>query len=344
MKDNDTATSFVHPRDNLLSYLEDTLPPEDRAMVAQHIETCEECSNELKVLDHMTRSLRTRKDAFCPEPWELQEYADRGRDPEGKLAGHLATCRLCREELRSFELGADEGRAPFMLRVAFRQNFPQIHPAAVETPAKGLLSTISQWLAPIFRAPAMALGTAAAIVLLVVLMYPGGEMEPVTGLSSVTWDQPRSRFYPKSGLNLMGPEKHKPRTTTVLIFKGFPDPLPQERVDGLYRNLKPGTDLAGKFDFVSPATLKDVLAESGIKGPQKRDVLQVLHKELGLSSALMATVESSRDGFKMELELTDPATCQVTAKKSQDKIAESDLPEKLRAAASELFNLPAAAQ
>jgi len=344
MKKTDTPTSFVHPTDNLLSYLEDTLPPEDRAMVAQHLGTCEECSNELKVLDHMTRSLRNRKDAFCPEPWELQEYADRGRDPEGKLAGHLAKCRLCSEELQSFRLGAEDGRAPFTLRVAFRENFPEKHPEAADEGPKGLLSTISQWLSPIFRVPVMALGTAAAVVLVVVLMYPGGELEPVTGLSSVTWDQPQGRFYPKSGLNLMGPEKHKSRATTVLIFKGLRDPIPQERVDGLYRSLKPGNDLARRLDFVSPSVLKEVLEEAGINAPKKKDLLQVLHKDLGVAAALIATIESRQDGFRVELELTDPATCQVAARKSEDKIAEPDLPEKLRAAAMALYDLPTAAQ
>lgn len=293
-------------------------------MIEQHIGTCDECSLELKGLDRMITRLKTLKAAFCPEPWEVYEFVERGVDPDGEIASHLAECRLCAEEAASYRARSVEAALPQKVQAAFEEHFRKSAFASHEVERRGPLAAFMEWLSSAFRVPAMAVAVAAAI-LVAVMIYPRGEIQPMIGLSSVTWGQTESGFIPKSGLF----EEQKPRAAILLAFKGFKEPLPQQKIDSLYEALRPTEEIKKKFDVLTPAEVKDAITESKIKPDSTKAMQEVLHTDLDVSRLLVVTVTPKGDGFTIESEVRDARTGGSVVKKSEQAATSAELPSRL---------------
>ena len=65
----------------------------------QHLAECPDCSKQREMMDQMLASLDSVKDAFCPPPEQLYDFARTGEDPTGGLAFHLDQCESCRNEV-----------------------------------------------------------------------------------------------------------------------------------------------------------------------------------------------------------------------------------------------------
>ena len=101
--------------------------------VENHLEQCLECSKELDALKQMIDVFRNDKSVFCPEPWELYEFIEKGEDPGGKLSQHLEQCPLCCAEVAEYRQTTIQKTLPAEIKNELKKVFP--------TPAQSGIST-----------------------------------------------------------------------------------------------------------------------------------------------------------------------------------------------------------
>lgn len=97
-----------------------------------------------------------------------------------------------------------------------------------------------------------ALATAAAVALLIVMIYPRGVVESIIGLSGETWGPPKPKLMAPQ---IVTPEKVpvvRPKAAVVVVFEKFGDRPEQKFVDSVYRSLEPTTLGEPKFEFIPP--------------------------------------------------------------------------------------------
>lgn len=310
----------------------------DEQEVGAHIESCPDCSAEAQALDEMIQDLEKHKDVFCPKPWQLYELVDSGEEPTGRMAVHLDSCVKCQDAVKAYN-GALSAEHPIPAPVmdAFRDyHRNKKSPAATVPETKSVLSQVLVSISSIFSIPTMALGAVAAAILVAVILYPRGETLPPLGLSSVTWE-PKLRLLGPSGdsgngqspaTGLPGTEK-RPSIAFIISFKGFKDPLAQDRIDKLYEALKPTKEIKQKFDVLTPAKVKEVLGSD--KSPEeKKQLLGQLKSKISLSEAVFITIEFKDSRLRIDNELIDVQTGKILGTSSQKNMTESDLTAKLR--------------
>ncbi|MCX5873804.1 MAG: zf-HC2 domain-containing protein [Deltaproteobacteria bacterium] len=270
MKPPDKIDLDDHPKDMLLAYLEGTLSGERSATVEAHINTCHECALDLDSLGKLAGLLKTEKEIFCPEPWDLLEFIETGQDPQGRLAKHIERCPLCCAEVVDYRETAIQKTLPSEIKAELKKAFPKSAQSRSSNEKKVLVRALDwlnsifrfptlDWLNSIFRFPTIAIGTAVAAILAVILLYPHGTVPTFIGVSSENWKEivpqatPKSLFSgvparkeiakpaPRVGHGASKPmlfEAPKPRLAPVIIFHGFEKPLPQSTIDSLYEGLK----------------------------------------------------------------------------------------------------------
>ena len=185
MKKPSPPTSSEHPDALLLPYVEDMITPAEKADVEEHLSTCDQCALRAEELREAIADLKQNKQAFCPEPWELHDFAQSGDDPHGVISLHVENCPLCSEDLRAWKMAQSEEPMPAELWNRLRERLPRAAPKQILP--KGHDGAKLSWenLARFWKAPAMAAGVAAAVLLLVVIFYPRDMTQPMIALSSV---------------------------------------------------------------------------------------------------------------------------------------------------------------
>jgi len=339
MKATDPANTSKHPREALLPYLEDMLSQEDRSIVEAHLQDCPQCSNELQEIKEATDFLRTHKEVFCPEPWELYEYCQTGHDPDGRLVRHVEECPSCREAIASCAGCTEDTEMPRSMRDAVERHFGQKRLRVAWRLAESWFAGLFNYLSYVFRMPVLALGTVAAAVLLVVVFYPWGESVPIMRLSSVKWDQPGQPLIGKS-LRLMAPltepevaSKKRPRVAVILFLKGFDKPMPQEKVDALYSALAPTASVQKRYEVLTPASIRQALGEANLKS---RDVVQLagkLNEDLDVDQLIILTVAKSGDEFEISGEARTARNSEIVSENVEREVHGVELAPKLRESA-----------
>jgi len=321
--------SNEHPKALLLPYVEDLLEREDRAMVEEHLQECDECAGEVASLGQMIDILRNNKETMCPESWDLHEFVETGRDPRGRIAAHLRQCPLCREELEALRTVPVEDAMPAQLLAGVMERLP----ASVPAEAKTLISEFFERLASLFRSPAMGLAAVAVAATLAVMLYPRDAIRPVMGLSSVNWAE-TGGFVPKS--DLFGPRK--PRVAMILFFKGFEPPIPQDKIDGLYKALKPSVEMKERYEFLTPAAVKKAISDRNISSDEESTVALDLAGALEASRILVFTVTAAEDRYGIEGAAIDGKTGKTIGKTMERETRGNELARKLRESSIYLLN------
>jgi len=323
-----------HPGDLLLPYLEDRLSSEDRAMVQEHLNSCKECSDELQTLEQLVASLKASKEVFCPEPHALFEFAETGEDPEGKLAGHIDRCPVCREDVAAYRAGCEVAVLPERVHSTYRDRFPHLSPKRPDATHENPFAILTEWLSSLFKAPAFAMATAAAAILVVALIYPRGEIEPYIGLSSVTWKQADDDFASKS----LFPGPQKPRVAVLIFFKGFKKPWNQAGIDALYEALAPVVEAQERTEVLSPAQVQATLkGKNQVFGA--KEIANSLGKDLNVSAAIIFEIISDSSGLaRVDSQAIDTASGGTMRGKWLEAVPENQLPVKLGEAFSALLN------
>lgn len=160
----------------LLAYIDGEMDEPTATALVDHLSRCAICSGELSGLQAMNALLETFPDAFHPDAQELYLFVARSHDPKGVIAGHLSECRQCREEVdllrQMIEMGAESGRERPALPASLRARLESIHPLppVTRTRQDSIFERLVSRLKPSFRPPVLALGTAASLLILSVLL------------------------------------------------------------------------------------------------------------------------------------------------------------------------------
>ncbi len=178
-----TPTDMGHPVDLLLPFLENTLGPEEISTVRNHVEKCDHCEQELKSLENITSALKTHKNLFCPEPWEIYEFVQSGTDPDKLIARHLNECSLCKHEAETLQTAPANQKIPERMWSELEQELRQPDVKKATPKAKTTFWKLPNWPLSFLKIPILATATAAA-VLVIFLFYPGSQPKPTVALRS----------------------------------------------------------------------------------------------------------------------------------------------------------------
>ena len=308
-----------HAGDLLLPYVEGRLRPDEATRVEEHLSACSQCSSEAEELRSLILALKANKDAFCPEPWELYEFVRYGADPDRRIARHVAMCTSCAELAGSFTLEHQPLAMPPGLLAQLKQRLPGRVPEKTST-APGfadLLERFPRWL----RVPALAAGAAAAVVLLVVLLYPREIPQSVVALSSVAWEQaPRPKQFQPS----------RPKVAIILAFKGLNTRAPQKEVDSLYESLAPDMSIQERVQILPPADLKEAIRNGIVNARDQDDLLTSLGTGLGVSQAVVVTIETGPQGVRVDSRLMDTSAATVIASRAMQRLSPWKFDQALR--------------
>ncbi|MBI4964954.1 MAG: zf-HC2 domain-containing protein [Desulfomonile tiedjei] len=161
----------------LFAYIEGDLPPDTRRELEQHLVVCSACSRELESLRHLDGVLRANPWCFHPDEEDLFRFVSGAEDVGGHVSAHLQTCEECKEAvavLREMVAVGPQYSPP-------RQTLPGplLQHLKARQQAAGSRAERSNWLASVlelfrkpFNAPMLALGTVAAVLVLVAVLVP----------------------------------------------------------------------------------------------------------------------------------------------------------------------------
>ena len=159
----------------LLAYIEGDLDPAAERELLRHIETCPVCMQELHAIKRMDALLGDYPESFHPEEEALFRFAVEGNDPDASISHHVDSCTECEKNVEVYrqmhglkEAVPDTILLPQALENARSKQIPSADP---EIP-KSWLQSVRELFSRTFRIPTLALGPAAAAVLLAVLIIP----------------------------------------------------------------------------------------------------------------------------------------------------------------------------
>ncbi len=324
MKKPNLPPSLEHPDDLLLPYIEDTIAPEEKARLNEHLRQCGECALKLKELRETTAALKQNKQAFCPEPWELYEFAMTGADPNGTVSIHVQDCPLCSQELNDWKSTAREEAMPPELWDLLRKHLPEAGPGQISSRPSRWDHVFLQNLARFSKAPAMAAGVALAALLFVVIFYSQDMMHTRIGLSSVKWEGvPRAKSLQKSAV-------------FIIFFKDFKKSISQKDIDSLYEALRPSVELSEHYNIISPADISDAVKDGEISPYNGTALIKGLRNKLNVSYVLVVTVYPANGKLSALLQLDDSTDRRVLATGSVENVNWGDLAARIR---SDAFGL-----
>lgn len=342
---SDQKKTDEHLTDLLPMYVDDRLSTDERRLVENHIKECAPCSEEVESLRLVINILRKEKTVFCPEPWELYEFIEKGTDPSGKMAQHLEDCPLCCAEVAEYKEGSATNKLPDKIKNELRKSFPKPgHSEKFEW--KSGFTWAPGWLNSVFKTPALALGTAVAAILAVILLYPHGTPPVSIGVSSENWEENGPQGTPKSLFSNAHARKEihqpvpsgsrgaartlfldgtKPRVVSIIVFHGSNKPEIQSTVDSLYQALKPNAEIKKRFKFSTPDQLKDFLEKTSDRKLSPTEALSQFYKEFSVNLALIVNVKPNKEKFGLTTEVVDTRTGQSLAEFTRDAITSADL-------------------
>jgi hypothetical protein len=160
----------------LLAYLEEDVEPSTRAALEGHLKGCSICSDELDSLRKCDALLREHPESFHPDPEDLYRLASRGEDPAGNTKNHVESCRDCTETMHLLRemLSAEAPEQSQVIPESLVSRLEELYGIPGRASHREPLSSFFHRLLGIrLRLPVLALGTAAAVAIIVVLVMPG---------------------------------------------------------------------------------------------------------------------------------------------------------------------------
>jgi hypothetical protein len=121
----------------------------------------------------------------------------------------------------------------------------------------------------------------------------------------------------------------KPRVAAIIMFQGFDKPLPQSTVDSLYEQLRPRADLEKRFQFSTPAQLKQFLDKAVGRNLSPTRILREFYKESSINFALVENVRADKDKFGLKSQLVDTHNDQILAESIQSGLSGTELASKI---------------
>jgi hypothetical protein len=317
---SNTPELAEHPDELLLLYVENMLAPDEKTGIEAHLSECEECSSRAGALRGTIAALKDAPEIFCPEPWEIYEFVKNGK-PEGTVLRHLGMCNSCRAEATQYETASAE-RMPAQLWNSIKGSVPSVSekPRTEEKATFCFIERLHQW----FKSPAIAVGTAVAAILVVLVLYPRQPIEPGVGLSSVTWE---TALKPKTFQ----------KAAVLLMLKNMKPPMSQTRIDSIYESLTPDMDVSARFGLVSPAVLSAAIKNREIDAAGEKNLLSGLHSKFNVSLAFLIDISRRGDAFDVRVNVMDAGSGKTLQTAMFKDVPDSRLSEQVREAVKDLL-------
>jgi uncharacterized protein with PIN domain len=306
VKNHTPPISSEHPDALLLPYVEDMISPPVKAGLEEHLARCEECASRVEELREMTSALKGNKEAFCPELWELHDFARTGEDPHGIISAHVENCPSCSENLAAWKRAESEERMPAELRGRLRERLPQSPPKKTVLPESVWWHIFLDKLARFWKAPTIAAGAVAA-VLLVVIFYRA-PIEPTIPI----------------------PKSLPQKTAFVVLFKDFKDPALQKQIESIGEALSGSSDFKDRYDIVSPAETSKVIEREKTLLDDRSALIDGLRRHLNVSRVLAVTVFPSGDKLAVRVELVDTIHDKTLQTSTDENIERNELADRIR--------------
>ncbi len=202
------------------------------------------------------KTLSADKTVFCPDASDISEFVSTGHDATGKIAKHLRECASCRKEAQSFEAFRPAETIPPRIWKTVSGTLAQRKQKTPRPQPLGTVSCLLSWISSLFRMPVLAIGTAVAVLLVVVVgLYPRHPSGQMIALSSASWEVDLTTKTPVI-------PAARERVALVVLLKDFKTPMSQSTIDSLYEALKPDKQEQKNYDFVTPSQTKEVISGS----------------------------------------------------------------------------------
>ncbi len=161
----------------ILAYVEGDLDQATSSELEAHLRTCDFCSSEYESLRKADQLLKVHSDAFHPDEEELYHFVSTGEDVDKRISLHLASCQDCSDDVdllrEMLQAGAQTpAHAPEMPHSLISQ-LEQLHTAPkTQGLLERLYASVTELMRLPFQMPVLALGTAAAVVVFVIVSIP----------------------------------------------------------------------------------------------------------------------------------------------------------------------------
>jgi anti-sigma factor RsiW len=160
----------------LLAYVEGDLEDAARGQVEQHVKACPSCAEELAGLQRMHALLGRHPEAFHPDEEHLYRFVANHEDPSGNIAAHVQSCDSCSQDVEliaamiSHDATVERSSAAMPQEILGKLG-QEAAPVSTGL-ASRLFSTMKELLGQPFRMPVLALGSAAAVLIVVAVCLP----------------------------------------------------------------------------------------------------------------------------------------------------------------------------
>jgi hypothetical protein len=154
--------------------LEGDLDDGARLELERHIGECPVCSSEIEILRQADLVLKKHPEVFHPDEADIFRFASEGVSPEPAVEAHLRSCEECGKAARAIAdwTASDAHQMTRTVRIpdALARRLDRLY--AKEAGRRSFSELIAELVRVPFRAPALALSTVAALVVVAVLAVP----------------------------------------------------------------------------------------------------------------------------------------------------------------------------
>ena len=243
----------------------------------------------------------------------------------------MEQCASCRKELESYRARPEDITIPTKLREALQEQNKSI---SYEPPHSSSISWISEAFSKLlsgFRGPLLATASAAAIIFLVVIIYPGRNTGVELAFTSLTWEQQAPPF------RIMAPKTIKPKVAPIILLRHVSNDFTQKDIDRLYQALKPCGRLKKQFQIIDPAEVGIALRKARLTGDDLEALLGELHKQFGDSMASILEISGRNGAYHLAAGLWNVENKQRIKLVEKDSIPRDKLDSSLKILLDELL-------
>ena len=125
----------------------------------------------------------------------------------------------------------------------------------------------------------------------------------------------------------------------MVVFEKFRDKPEQKFVDSVYRSLEPTTLGEPKFEFITPARIRQAVTEGAIKSESLGELKSGLASVVQVSRLLVVKISQNGSNYDIDAELSDLVSGASVMKFSRQNVAAGDVNEVLEMISREAFEL-----
>lgn len=285
----------------LFQHLEGLLDEKDAKLVEKYLSDSPEFAEKRSALEKTLALLKSNRTVLCPSPQILFDYTH-AQPQDNAIQAHLERCESCRSLALEFQTGQKTTIMPAKVKEAFDRKFRET--AKEHAHERSLIERVKQFAQAVrsfLTVPTMAMATAAAAIILAVLVYPVHKDNLYPALGDVSWKAE------DEDLRIMGamPKSVLPKAAILLIYKDFDTVPSQEKINDLYRAISPTSRLRKQLTFVDPAEVKQIVEKERVDLANTNDAGKILAKKLSIGRLFVVEISPKDKEYEIRAHLME---------------------------------------